>query len=412
MATANLCSSKLRGLVLFGAIVALTGCASQGLLSGQGLRLNTFGEKNDVRIVTAPLKPTIVDVASKGDIVKKVTVTPAAAVPDRKPAWCEYLLEDTAAQTTIMRAPTLSGSVADDGKANLSLGMSLTALAKARVLEDTAEARCRRYVAEAGLHKLVFLSPQELTSAGFRAKSNAITARRKDIQALRRRVGQAMNNGDLNRENATQLMGFADQLLAEAAHAKSQADRRTTDFLGAKDRASLLGRELMRAEADLEDLNSRMRTFDNVDVSVSAGWSDDVTRDSFAVQSNDFAARMSMSVKLGSVLPSRFEHEARAKEARLRSITEEGGALWQVNVLRLAHERAIEGLVQSASKIDAAIAENNKLLAALKGVANPEFAATGIRAKFQGYQLQADKAAVEGSIAEIRTNLKRLKNDG
>jgi hypothetical protein len=412
MATANHCSSRLRGIVLWGAVMALTGCASQELLGAQNLRLNTLAAKNDVRIIKTALKPTIIDLADKSDARGKQVITPAAAKPDKIPAWCEYLLEDTTAQITIMRSPRLSGSVADDGKTNVSLGMSLTDFAKARVLEDTAEARCRRYVAEAGLHKLVFLSPQELTSAGFHAKSKSIMARKKDIQALRLRVARAMNNGDVDREKATQLMGFADQLLTEAAKARSQADRRATDFLGAKDRASLLGRELLRAEADLEDLNSRMRTFDNVDVSVSAGWSDDVSQDRFAVQSDDFGARMSVSVKLGALAPSRFDHEHNAKQAKLRAITEEGGALWQIKVLRLAHERAIEGLVESSIKINAAIAENNKLLAALKDVPNPEFTATNIGAKFQLYQLQADKAAVEGSISEIRTNLKRLKTEG
>jgi hypothetical protein len=412
MATANHSSSKLRSLLLWGAVLALTGCASHDLFKANSLRLSTLAAKDDVRIVKTPLKPTIISANDKSDVKRELVITPAAAKPDKIPAWCEYLLEDTAAQTTIMRSPTLSGSVADDGKSNVSLGMSLTDFAKARVLEDTAEARCRRYIAESGLHKLVFLSPQELTSAGYNAKSKSIMARKKDIQALRQQVARAMNNGDVDREKATQLMGLADQLMTEAAKARSQADRRATDFLGAKDRAGLLGRELLRAEADLEDLNSRMRTFDNVDVSVSAGWSDDVSSDRFAVQSDDFGARMSVSVKLGALAPKRFDHEEHAKQAKLRAVTEEGGALWQIRVLRLAHERAIEGLAESAVKIDAAIVETNKLLAALKGVPNPEFASTAIGAKFQLYMLQADKAAVQGSIAEIRTNLKRLKTDG
>jgi hypothetical protein len=412
MAPANHCSSRLRAAMLWMAALALTGCASQGLLGNQSLRLSTFSAKDDVRIVKTALKPTVIETAGGYAKPRRVVVTPAASSPEKIPAWCEYLMEDTAAQTTIMRSPSLSGSLADDGKASLSLGMSITDFAKARVMEDTAEARCRRYVAEAGLHKLVFLSPQELTSAGYNAKSKSITARKKDINALRQRVRRAMQDGDLDHEKATQLLGFADQLLTEAAHAKSQADRRATDFLSGKDRAGILGRELLRAEADLEDLNSRMRTFDNVDVSVSAGWTDDVSRDRFSVQSNDFGARMSVSVKLGAALPGRFEHEQRAKEAKLRSIAEEGGPLWQVNVLRIAHERAIQGLIESAAKIDAAITENNRLLAALKDVPNPEFAGTAIGAKFKLYQLQADKAAVEGSIAEIRTNLKRLETKG
>jgi hypothetical protein len=411
MAHANHFCSKKRGIMLGIAVLALAGCASQSNLLGEGFRLSILEPAREVRVIksvdTPVLKPTAVGTASA-----KQLITPVAALPARLPAWCEYLAEDTAVQTTIMRSPRLSGSTADDGKTSVSLGMSLSDYAKANVLEETAEARCRRYVAETGLQKLVFLSPQGLTSAGFRAKAKTVERRRGDIQALRRNVAKAMADGYLDREKATILMGMADQILAEAGNAKSQADRRTSDLLGSKDRASILGRELLRAEADLEDLNSRMRTFDAVDVSLSAGWSDDITRDKFAIESNGFSGRLSVSMKLGAALPQRFEHEERAKQAKLRAITEEGGALWQVNVLRLAHERAIQGLVESSSKIDDAIGETRKLMSALKGVEAPEFQAAGIQAKFRLIQLESDKAAVQGSIVEIRENMKRLKADG
>ncbi len=226
-----------------------------------------------------------------------------------------------------MRSPRMSGSFSDDGKANVGLGMSLTDFAKANVMEESAEARCRRYMAESGLHKLVFLSPQGLTSAGYRAKYESVQKSKKELQVLRRKVSQALNDGFLDREKATVLMGLADQLMAEGASAKSQADRRTGDFLGKKDHASILGREMLRAEADLEDLNSRMRTYDNVDLSVSAGWSDDVTREDFAINSQGFSGKISMSVKLGALRPKRYEHEERAKHAKLRAIGEEGGAI-------------------------------------------------------------------------------------
>jgi hypothetical protein len=411
MAIANHSFSRKPGLTLCVAMLALAGCAGQSTLLGEGLRLSILDPAKEVRVIKAAeapaLKPTLMETASKATVI-----TPVASTPAKLPAWCEYLTEDTAAQTTVMRSPRLSGSTTESGKASVSLGMSLSDFAKANVMEESAEARCRRYMAETGLQKLVFLSPQELTSAGFRAKAKAIGDHKSDIQGLRRRVAKAMSDGDLDREKATTLMGLADQILAEGANAKSQADRRTSDLLGTKDHASVLGRELLRAEADLEDLNSRMRTFDAVDVSLSAGWSDDVTRDDFAVSSDAFSGKISLSMKLGAVLPQRFEHEERAKRAKLRAIGEEGGTMWQVNVLRIAHERAIEGLVESSGKIDNAIAETRTLLGALKGVEDPEFQGAGIQAKFRLIQLESDKAAVQGSIAEIRANMKRLKADG
>jgi hypothetical protein len=420
MAHANRCSSKLALTGLGLAVLGLAGCAGNSGLMPDDLRLGLGPDPKEIRVVKGAAAPALRQTTDEPvqmlKAAKKPTaafeIVPTAGKPDKRPAWCDYLTEDTAAQTTIMRSPSLSGSLNDSGKTAVSLGVSITDFAKANVLEQSAEARCRRYMAESGLQKLVFLSPQGLTNAGFRAKAKAIGDRKKDIQALRRRVAEAMNNGFVDREKASLLMGLADQLLAEAANAKSQADRRTADLLGSKDRASVLGRELLRAEADLEDLNSRMRTFDAVDVSVSAGFNKEIDRDNFDVQSEDFSGKVSFSMKLGAALPSRFEHERKAKEARLRALGDEGGALWQVNVLRLAHERAIEGLAESALKIDSAIAETRKLLTALADVDNPEFEVPGIGAKFRIIQLQADKAAVEGSIAEIRSNMKRLKADG
>ncbi len=418
MAHANRFSFDMKSTSLGLAVLLLAGCVNQSPLLLDGLRLTTHDTPVEVVPAKVPqtqvldLKPSLAAQNPKVDINTKPIITPTAAAAEKRPAWCEYLQEDAAAQTTIMRSPTLSGSSTDDGKANISLGMSLTDYAKASLVEESAATRCRRYMAESGLQKLVFLSPQGLTSAGYRAKYETIHRSKKDIQALRKKVSQAMADGFLDREKATVLMGLADQLLAEAANAKSQADRRTGDFLGAKDHASLLGAALVRAEADLEDLNSRMRTFDNVDVSVSAGWSDDINRDNFAFDSEGFSGKVSMSIKLGAVAPSRFDHEQKAKDAKIRAIGEEGGAMWQVNVLRLAHERAIAGLEESRSKIDSAIAEANKLLTALDGVSSPEFKGTSYGAKFRVLQLRADKAAVDGSLAEIRTNLKRLKANG
>jgi hypothetical protein len=417
MAHVNHFSSKHRRLGLWGVMLALAGCAGQSTLL-DGLRLTAQAESREIVTVPQPvLKPTIKPEGTKVDIVVKDTTQKAIVIPagvevEKRPAWCDYLKEDMAAQTTILRSPTVKASVDDGARANVSMGLSVTDFAKANVMERSAEAQCRRYMAQSGLQKLVFLSPQGLTNAGYRAKSDAILKRKKDIQALRRTVSQAMADGFIDREKATTLMGLADQLLSEASQAKSQADRRTGDFLGSKDQASLLGRELMRAEADLEDLNSRLRTFDAVDVSVSAGWSDDLNNRNFAALDDSLSGKVSLSVKLGALAPSRFEHEERAKQAKLRAIAEEGGPLWQVNVLRLAHERAIQGLEESRSKINSAIAEVDKLTGALAGVKSPEFQATSINAKFRLIQLKSDQAAVEGSLAEIRSNLKRLKTTG
>jgi hypothetical protein len=147
-----------------------------------------------------------------------------------------------------------------------------------------------------------------------------------------------------------------------------------------------------------------------MDVSVSAGWNDRRMNDGFDVNNDSFSGKVSFSVKLGALAPSRFDHERQARLAKLSAIrNQEGGSLWQIDVLRRAHERALDGLIESQAKLNDALGEANRLVAVLGSVDNPEFRGTLIAAKIQVVRLQADKAAIVGSIAEIGENIRRLK---
>ena len=405
-------SSSRAGLLLgLGGLLALAGCAANGPLLDQmsGLRLGT--DDSDVKVAEAPplLRTTVIEPAATTASTDKPKIIPAKAETPRS-HWCDYLREDTAAQTTIMRSPTLSGSINDDAKASVSLGVSLSSFAKAGLMEDAADVRCQKYIAENGLQKLVFVSPQGLTAAGQKAKFKAIDGQRKEIARLRRKLAMALNSGSIDREKATAISVLADQILAEADAARSQADRRMETSIMPSASAEEYGAALLAAEADLEDINSRMRTFDAFDVSASVGWNDDVDASGFDVQDQSFNGKISFSMKLGVASPKRFEHEAAAKDAKLRAIkSEEGGALWQVAILRRAHERAIEGLVQQKGKLDEAIHKAQELSQMLASVDNPEFEPPLIQAKLQLIKLKADRAAVAGSISEIESNMKKLK---
>jgi hypothetical protein len=403
----------LAGLGLAG----LAGCSAKPSLLADDMRLMTFSEVKDAVVTTVVPEKSKPEQVAAAVLAEPVKITPAAShsnavVPAKDPAQCEYFREDTFAQTDIMRSPTLRGSYNSSGKASLSMGMSISQFGKANTLEDSAEVRCRLYKAETGLRKLVFLSPQGLTASGFRAKYKTIDAQSGQLRSLKGQAMAAMQRGEIDHEKASGIVANIDKILADASVAKSQADRRTSDLLGLNDNASILGRELLRAEADLQDLNSRLRTYDATDLSVSTGWNDDLNTSGLNTR-NNFSAKVNFSVKLGALLPSRFDHEERAKQARLRAVgEEEGGMLWQVNTLRLAHERAIQGLVTSQAQLDAALAESRKLLRQLESVPNPEFSGARIGVKVQIVAYEADKAAVAGSLTEIRQNMARLKLKG
>jgi hypothetical protein len=132
--------------------------------------------------------------------------------------------------------------------------------------------------------------------------------------------------------------------------------------------------------------------------------------DGFDVQNDSFSGKVSFSFKLGALAPQRFAHERQAKEAKLNAIRDqEGGTLWQIQMLHKAHARALAGLTDSQTKLNEALAEALKLVTVLSSVQNPEFIGTLIAAKIQVVRLLADKAAIDGSIEEIEQNMKRLR---
>ncbi len=403
-------SSHCIALLVLTSVLGMSGCAtSTGLFSGPdglaGLRLTTFDTQPEVTSLTALI--------TTKKLSEKIEITPAASVEVDEASnsqWCRYLKEDSAAQATILRSPTLSGSTDDSGKSALNLGLSASSFTKAQLVEEEARVKCRRYLAELGLQKLAFISPQGLTAAGYRAKAKSIAARKSQFAELRKLIKAEVRSGNINTDKATSLAVLIDQIIAEGNAARSQADRRLTEDYGKPKNAAVLGNDLLKAEAELDDINSRIRSADAMDVSVSAGWDDNRIRDGLDVNSDSFSGKVSFSMKLGAIAPQRFEHERLAREAKLSAIrNQEGGALWQIDILRKAHERALDGLSVSQAKLDDALVAANKLVVVLGSVENPEFAGTLIAARIQVVRLQADKAAISGSIREINESIKRLK---
>jgi hypothetical protein len=400
-------SSRKATVLVLASVLGMAGCTAGAGLYGPGaLRLVTLDSPPEItastsKIAGAQTKPDIVQ-------IRPATFTEADEVSES--AWCRYLKEDSAAEATILRSPTLSGNVDDSSKAAVSLGVSVSSFTKARLIEEAARVKCRRYLAETGLQKLAFITPQGLTAAGFRAKSNSILVHKADLAELRQQIKYELRRGNINAEKATSLSVLIDEINAEGDAAKSQADRRLADDLEKPLGAAILGEDLLKAEAELEDINNRIRTVDAMDVSVSAGWNDDNLRDGFDVQDDSFSGKVSFSFKLGAVSPQRFAHERRAKEAKLRAIRDqEGGALWEIRMLHKAHQRALSGLAGSRVKLNEALAEALKLVTVLGSVQSPEFIGTLVAAKIQVIRLLADKAAIDGSIEEIEQNMERLR---
>lgn len=431
-------SSRKAALLVLSSLLGMAGCSGAKLLApapgadplrlatvdtGQALS-NAVPRQSDDEIIVADLMPTASTAPATAGAQPAPLIVAQAPVPASGPAelqvagngrelgmsaWCEYLKEDTAAEATVLRSPTLNGSVDDGGTANVNLGLSLTSFHKANLLEQAAEARCRRHLAELGLQKLIFISPQGLTAAGFRAKHESIQASASEIAGLRGEVRRELSIGAIDADTAAAFFVQADQLEAEGFSARSQADRRFGAEGALAADAGQLGSELLQAESDLSDIDGRIRTADAMDVSVHAGWSEDDVGDGVERFDDGFSGKVSFSMKLGALAPSRFAHQNRARDAKIEAIrSQEGGILWQVATLRRAHERAIAGLVASRSRFDQALLEARGLAAQLQSVSNPEFSGQRLSVRLKILQLEAEKAAVIGSIAEIEDNMQQL----
>ena len=328
-------------------------------------------------------------------------------------SWCTSLRETALANGNILRSPILAGSYDNLGKAEMSVGLSYSNFHRADLLQQRAEAECRKYMAQNGLQRLVFAAPQNLTMAGFKAKADAIDGEKFELARLRQNVMSHMAKGDINREKATALLMLIDQLHAEGQSARSQAARRLGNFAGTTKPAKELGVELLRAEQDLDQIDSQIRTSENYDVGVEGLYSEytNGVPTGASTSTQGFGGKVSFSMKLGVIDPRRFEHERLASEAKQRAIRDEaGGPIWQVAQLRSSHERAIAGLEQSRLEIAKAVAEAKHLMTTLADVSQPEFDGAKLNARYQLLKLRADDAAVVGSLADIRSNIKQLSN--
>lgn len=84
-------------------------------------------------------------------------------------------------------------------------------------------------------------------------------------------------------------------------------------------------------------------------------------------------------------------------------------AVGQAAVQQEVQKRDLLELARSQAKLSETLADTIKLVKVLGSVNSPEFAGTFIAAKIQVVRLLAEKAAVDGSIDEIRQGMKRPK---
>ena len=98
------------------------------------------------------------------------------------------------------------------------------------------------------------------------------------------------------------------------------------------------------------------------------------------------------------------------KAITLNHLIDEIGLEAAVSVGQVSGQRQnLADLTHSQARLNETLADTINLVKVLGSVSSPEFAGTFIAAKIQVVRLLAEKAAVDGSIDEIRQSMKRPK---
>ncbi len=324
--------------------------------------------------------------------------------------WCTYLKEDAAAEATILRAPTLSGEINDEGRKGVNLGFDLMNIPKSVLIERTAVAKCKRYKATSALNQMILTIPGKLTRAGFAAKARSIKANSRQLRAVKTLAAQELRTGVLDKRQADTLRVKVDMLIAEGKKADSEAaSRKSLDYYGNQS-LKAASSQLLAAERELADINSDIRTADAFSVNLQSGWRDALVQDGLKVQDDSFYGGVKVSVKLGALNPMRAEHERAALAARLRAHNSEpGSAFWKLREIISAQNAARSGLLASRRQLQRALSTARGLKASLPR--NDEaYIASRLEIEIRIIAIKAKLAGVNASLAEIDHSLKRFKS--
>ncbi len=326
-------------------------------------------------------------------------------------AWSTYLREDAAAEATVLRKPTLSAEINYEGRKGLTLGFDLINLKRANLIQQKAEAKSRRYLANSALNHLIVIAPNDLTRAGFSSKARLIKDNEQELHDLKALVKRDLKIGDLNISQATNLAVYADQIIANGARASSEAAKRYSfkDAVTNIGNFTTIGALLLDAERELAAINSDIRTADAFTVNLEGGWRDGLTQDGLSVQDDSWFCGVKLSIKLGALDPARKRHEQKALRARLQAHnTEPGSVFWKIRELISAHENARDGLVSSKHRLMAAKATAGQLKKTLPQ--NDEaYLAQRYKVELEIINLEAEIAEVDASLDKIDRNLVQFR---
>jgi hypothetical protein len=411
MSVVHHCFSRLKQFAIIAIAVSLSACS--------GLN-NDLGHWTGLAPSSLPVNAMVPRPAAAKPSRNSVPVAQKIQKPQRqvfkfekqkteKSAWCTFVAEDAAADATVLRAPTISGTINDEGRKSVGLGYDLLNIGRAKLIEDAAEAKCRRYLANTALNRMAVVAPNVLSRQGYRAKAKVIARRKRNLLAIKVLVNRELITGNLDRSQSTKLLLAADGVLSDGARASSEAAKR--NGLAAYDLQNLskLSVELLKAERDLADINSNIRSADAVSVNLNTGWRDGLKENGLEVQKQSFYGGLKVSVKLGALNPRRFAHERAATRAKLRSLrTEPGSVFWKLQELKNAQIQGRRGLIVAKQTLQGSLAAARRQQHNLP-TNDPAYLVLRYGTEVEIIRLEAEAAGVKATLAQINRNLAKLR---
>lgn len=351
----------------------------------------------------APKKPDLKPMVAGSYGALLDTKAKTGAVPLQRSARCRQILAAAGLDATMLRSPTLSATIDQDGKGALSLGYDVLDLRRARMKVELAQLQCARYQTSVRLAQLLVTSPQALSRAGYIAKAEFLRRNRSRLFAVKRRVKRQVREGLITIHSSNAIRQRINQVAAQEARTRGEAERReVVDNIQLKS-ARDVDRKLVAYEERIHTLQKALRKTDAYEVSVSGGYNYDSQEDPFSVDAGrDLYAKLKVGVRLGVLSRQRDDFEQELRAARVEALYEPNtGGLWRAKKMSTANGRLLKNLLVQKREVAAALREARRTVAASRGADDPWLVSSGLRARIDVIALGGDLAGLTATIADV-----------
>jgi hypothetical protein len=318
-------------------------------------------------------------------------------------AACRRILAEAGIETTMLRSPTLNGSINDDRDISIGASYDLLDLRRANLKEQLAAARCERDDAGAKLAQLLVTSNHSHSQAGYRAKAERLKRSRSEMEAIKQAIETGLQQGNLTVFRATALRQGLRQLESEAARAEGEANKRHIVRHIQGQSYKNLDTRLAEAEQRMQELQRKIRSADALKFNTSVGYSKrgDGSSDVTISDDGEMTAKVSVAVRLGAYMPQRYELEDVALEARSAALHEVNrGVLWRSQEAARVNRTVVGSLQQQRAKLVSALAAARDSARASAGGDQSELLDSTLKGRIEVVRLSAELAAMNATFAD------------